>query len=243
MISYVFVPLKLKNSENTLSFILIQSDDYDSLDKPFFATINCNATNSISVFILLEKTCRVRTKMRWKDFDDKFQGRWISLYESSLSSRPILVYPCQGSGYSFVRASSLSRKYRRIFQLVITRLPPAPSNVMNEEKKKRYKKAMSTFGKYTWWRRSDRRALYVTIGCWIAPGELVSVFYRRSVRETLTCLFCGVRTDHTDCRNAENEKSDSPRIRRAYFCSSSIIVNCVHRSLVLFMVLFMVWLF
>lgn len=58
MIPYVFVPSKLENSESTLSIILIH-DNYDSLDKPFFATINSNATNSISVPILLEKTCRV----------------------------------------------------------------------------------------------------------------------------------------------------------------------------------------
>lgn len=58
MIPYVFVPSKLENSENTLSIILIH-DDYDSLDKPFFATINSNATNSISVSTFLEKTCHV----------------------------------------------------------------------------------------------------------------------------------------------------------------------------------------
>lgn len=61
---------------------------------------------------------------------------WVFLIVASYSRLSTL---CQDSRFSFIRASSLSRRYRRIFQLVIARLPPAPSNITNGDQK-RYRK-------------------------------------------------------------------------------------------------------
>lgn len=144
------------------------------------------------------------TRARWKHLDDKFQNRWISFYGFPLSY-PIRTYLCfQSSGFSFARASSFSRRNRKIFQLVIALDCPRHCQTYNEQKiktrcsikDKKNKKTISIF-----WKNLTK--IYITdysIIHYYQQRRYISEFIiRGAIHETLMCLSHSVRIEPYCC--------------------------------------------
>lgn len=102
-------------------------------------TINRNETNSISVSISRENLSYEESEGKIPMINSKVDG---FLYTDLPYRRPLFSFTQATSGFKiFVRLRFIAfAKISTDFSLVIARLPPAPSNVTNEDQKKNIEK-------------------------------------------------------------------------------------------------------